>query len=294
MTDKAKLIFSCVYSPVVNYAMQQNHVPVIRELVVTNQTDHDLSNIIFRFSALPEFALSCEKTISILPKDQPINIGLIDLRLSPAYLAALTERLAGILTIVAVCDNEIIHSETISINVLAFDEWSGSSIMPEMISAFVMPNHPGISRIIIEASKILEKWSGNPSLNAYQSNDPNRVKMQVAAVYAALQATGIVFCVPPASFEVYGQRVRLCDTLLTQKLGTCIDLSLLYAACLEAIGLNSLIILTKGHAFVGVWLIDDCFSECVQDDASLLTKRSAEGINQIGVIEATAFTRCCV
>jgi Protein of unknown function (DUF4011)/REase_MTES_1575/AAA domain/Protein of unknown function (DUF3320) len=290
MTEKAKLIFQAVYSPIVNYAMQQNHVPVIRELIVTNQTEHDLSDKTFRFSATPEFALPCEKTIAFLPKNQPVNLGLIDLQLSPAFLAALTERLSGMLTISAVSNDEIIQSENVAINVLAFDEWSGYSIMPEMISAFVTPNHPEISKIMVDASQILEKWSGDPSLDAYQSRDPNRVKLQVAAVYAALQAANIVYCVPPASFEELGQRVRLCDIVLTQKLGTCLDLSLLYASCLEAIGLNPLIIIIKGHAFFGVWLVDDCFSECVQDDVSLLTKRLADGINQICVVEATAFT----
>lgn len=65
-----------------------------------------------------------------------------------------------------------------------------------------------------------------------------------------------------------------------------------FALCLllEAIGLNALLIIIKGHAFSGVWLVDDSFSECLQDDFSLLTKRLADGINQICVVEATAFT----
>ena len=55
----------------------------------------------------------------------------------------------------------------------------------------------------------------------------------------------------PASFEEHGQRVRLTDSVLAQKLGTCLDMALLYASCLESIGLNALIVITKGHAFAG-------------------------------------------
>lgn len=45
MGNEIKLIFECTYSSIVNYAMQQNHVPVIRELIVTNKTDQDLNNV---------------------------------------------------------------------------------------------------------------------------------------------------------------------------------------------------------------------------------------------------------
>ena len=40
---------------------------------------------------------------------------------------------------------------------------------------------------------------------------------------------------PPASFETAGQRVRLCDAVLSQKQGTCLDLTLTYAGVLEAL-----------------------------------------------------------
>ncbi|CAA7603104.1 Restriction endonuclease type II-like [Acididesulfobacillus acetoxydans] len=290
MPAEAKLMLTCTYSSVVNYAMQQNHVPIIRELVVTNNMAHDLSNVAFRFSAAPEFAFPFEKRVAVLPPDQPVNVGLIDLQLSPAYLAALTERLSGTLLISAFCGDEVLHSETLSIDVLAFDEWGGYPFMPEMLAAFVTPNHPLISRLTAAASRVLKRWSGNSALDGYLSKDPSRVKLQVAAIYAAVQAENIIYCVPPASFERQGQRIRLCDTVLAQKLGTCLDLTLLYASCLEAIGLNPLIVILEGHAFVAAWLVDDCFPEAVQDDPSLLTKRLADGINQICVVETTACT----
>ena len=64
----------------------------------------------------------------------------------------------------------------------------------------------------------------------------------------------------------------------------------LYASCLEAVGLHPLLITTAGHIFTGVWLEDRMFPECVQDDASLITKRLASGVNEIAVVETTAVT----
>lgn len=77
----------------------------------------------------------------------------------------------------------------------------------------------------------------------------------MAAIYTAIAEQQIIYSTVPASFEEYGQRVRLADSVMAQKLGTCLDMALLYASCLEAIGLNALIVITQGHAFAGAWLV---------------------------------------
>lgn len=44
----------------------------------------------------------------------------------------------------------------------------------------------------------------------------------------------------------------------------------------------------KEHIFAGVWLEDLTFSDAVQDDASLVSKRLADGVNELAVVECTA------
>ncbi|MDQ6423056.1 hypothetical protein RB620_26865 [Paenibacillus sp. LHD-117] len=109
----------------------------------------------------------------------------------------------------------------------------------------------------------MEKWKGSSAFDAYQSHNPIRVRHQVAAIYSAIQAKQITYCVAPASFEEIGQRVRLPDAIIINNMGNCLDQTLLYAACLEAIGLYPLVVFTEGHAFAGVWLIQESFSESV-------------------------------
>lgn len=273
----------------VNYAMQQNHVAVIRNLVMTNTTDIDLTAITIKLIAEPFFAYEWTKSFDILPAGQSIHIGAVPLQMSSRYLSEMTERSTGMLKLVVLQEDAVLFEKMKTIDLLSFDEWSGLAVLPEMIAAFVTPNHPVVGKLISEASKILGQWSGNPSLNAYQSKDPNRVKLQAAALYSVLQQHQITYCVAPPSFEMIGQRVRLPDTVITNKLGNCLDLSLLYAACMEAVGLHPLVIFIEGHAFVGVWLIEETFSESVQDDVTLLTKRMVAGINEICIVEATAF-----
>lgn len=90
-----------------------------------------------------------------------------------------------------------------------------------------------------------------------------------------------------ASYENYGQRIRLADAIMEQHMANCMDFTLLYAACLEAMGLNAFLVFVRGHAFAGVWLIDESFPELVMDDPSQLEKRMAPGIRELTVVECT-------
>lgn len=276
-----------VYSQVISFSMQQNHIPVIRKLLITNSTGTDIQNINIELNFEPEFSTPISTKVLLLKEGESIHISNIDLKLSPKFLSELSEKISGKIKFTVQKEAEILFNNEYLIEVLAFDQWQGISILPETISSFITPNNPNISRIISRASEILNKWTGNPSLDEYQSRNPDRVKKQMAAIYEAIRELEIVYCPPPASFEESGQRIRMIDTMLNQKLGTCLDLSLLYSSCLEAIGINPLFIVIKGHAFAGAWLIDDTFPDSINDDFSLLTKRIADGINEVLLVETT-------
>ena len=276
-----------IYSQVISFSMQQNHIPVIRKLIITNSTGNDIQNINIELTFEPEFASPVSTKILLLKEGESLQVNNFDLKLSPKFLSELTEKISGSLRITMQSEDQILFKNDYLIDVLAFDQWQGISILPETISSFITPNNPYISKIISRASEILSKWTGNPSLDGYQSRNPDRIKKQMAAVFESINELGIVYCTPPASFEESGQRIRMIDTLVNQKLGTCLDLSLIYASCLEAIGINPIIVVIKGHAFAGGWLVDDTFPDSINDDCSLLSKRIADGINEILLVETT-------
>lgn len=285
LTKPIKVEF--IYTSVVNYAIQQNRIPIARKLILENTSDQDLIELKIEIKGEPDFINYWEHRVDILSANQRIEIEVRKLNLVASFLSELTEKLSGDLILSISSNDKLIYTEIFNVDVLAYDQWHGIGTLPEMLAAFVTPNHPEISKVIHIASMILENWTGNPSFDAYQSFNPDRVKKQMAAIYEAIVSLGIVYCSPPASFENSGQRIRMCDTIFTQKIGTCIDLAILYASCIEAIGLNPLLIVIKGHAFVGAWLIDDTFADSVNDDVSLLKKRIASGINEISLVEAT-------
>lgn len=290
MNQSINLTCDFLHDRTVNFAMQQNHVPVVKRLRLTNENNFDLNNLKVKISAEPEFASIWDIHVASIPAGQTMDLGVIDLQLSSVYLAGLTERIEGRLFVNIFKDDSLIYSSQSPIAVLAYDEWSGSQTIPEIIAAFVTPNHPEIQRILRTAADILKEWTGSPSLNGYQSKDPVRVRKQLAAIYAALQQQNITYCVPPASFEEHGQKIRMPDIIQEFHLATCLDLTVLFASCAEAVGLNPLIIFIKGHAFPGLWLVEESFSESLQDDVTLLTKRIAPGVQEICVLESTAVT----
>lgn len=279
------------YLPVVNYAMQQNRVSLIRQFTVENKTDDILENIKIILSVEPSFASNTPYIIEAIPSGETIRVESFKLNLNTSFFAQMTERVAGDFTLEIFSNEASIYQESFPIDILAFDQWGGLTVLPEMLSSFITPNHPAIVPILKRASVILAEWTGRPSLDEYQSCNPDRVRKQMAALYVAISEQNITYSSVPASFEEFGQRVRLVDAVLSQKLGTCLDMALLYASCLEAIGIHSLIIITRGHAFAGAWLVPETFSDSVIDDPSFLKKRTADGINEITLVETTCMNQ---
>lgn len=272
----------------INFAIQQNDVPIVRALDIENTTDTPLADLRLIITAEPEFADSWEGRIDIVAERSTYRLETVDIRLSPKYLGELTERVRGRLRFELYQGEELLDQKNEATELLPRDEWTGLASLPEILAAFVMPNYPKVEQVLKDAAAILEKWTGNPSLAGYQSKDPRRVYMMMGSIYAALQQLGITYINPPASFEANGQRIRLPEQILESRMATCLDVALLAAGCLEQAGLNSLIVIVHGHAFIGVWLQEECFGEAANEDPLRLRKRV--DLDEIVVFDPTCVT----
>lgn len=288
MNDKVSV--QVVTFGAMNFAMQQNYVPLVRSVTIKNNSDEEIKDIMLKISFEPEFAKPFTHRIEVLPPHTEIEVSPINIIVSTEFLFSLTERIVAQISVQLLCGEEELVNAGDNIDLLAYDEWSGCYIMPELIAAFVTPNHPAVSGILKIATDYLRKWGKDPSITGYQSRNADVVKLQMAAVYAALQSKNIVYNNPPASFEKAGQRVRLPYSVIEQKQGTCIDLAVTYASCLEAAGLFPLIMIKKGHAYCGCRLEEETFADCVIDDFSAIDKRTVSGNEDILLVECTDFT----
>jgi len=284
-----------VVLPVINYAMAQNGIAPVQSVTVENNTDAALENVDLQITAAPGFAFTFTRHLDYLPAGKSVAVACPELILNKEFLGTLTERVTGVLHFRLKSGGRTLVSDNAEAVVLPFDQWHGLAIYPELLAAFVTPGHPALSGILTRAGEHLEQWTGDPSLDGYQSQDPNRVLHQAAAIYSAIREQELTCTVFSGSFDRTGQRIRLCDTVLRQRQGSCMDLTLLYASCLETVGLHPLLIASPDYILAGVWLEEKMFPECVQDDVSLITKRLASGINELAVVETTCVTadRAC-
>ena len=278
--------------PAISYVLQQNGYELINSINIVNKNDLDIEDVTISVSSNPGIFETFSKRVELIPANQNISLNRIKLNIDVNQLINLTERQKTLITVKVLSSaSEVLASELLDVDVLAYDQWLGITFYPELLASYVTPNHPYVARIVSNASEYLKKWTGDSSFDGYTSEDKNRVLLQAGAIYAALRDLGIHYVTAPASFEYIGQRVRLCDSVVDDKIGNCLDISLLYASCLEYVGINTILCAKAGHIFPGFWLTREYFSDMTSDDVSLLNKRLAEGINDISVVETTLLTQ---
>jgi SpoU rRNA methylase family enzyme len=178
----------------------------------------------------------------------------IDVAFDPAVLYQISDPQAGSITVEVLEADNIVAEAGWNIQVLPPNFWidGGSSRDYLSLASFVQPNHPTVRTVLDEAVELMKKRGQSPSLSGYQ-NLPH-VEEMAAAIYDALKARQINYSNPPASWSSKpGQKVRTAQEILEEKVGTCLDTAVLFASCLEQAGLEPVLFVVPGHAFVGYW-----------------------------------------
>ena len=272
------------YSSTFSLAAQQNAYPLFRSLCLHYQvSDNDtaqnlnpLRNLIVRLTAVPEFLAVEEWPIDEINPGQTISLQKRPLSIPHNVLFELTGEMTLAVTL-AVCPSsspDVVYWEkTLSITVLPANYWGGESRQPELLAAFVKPNGVYVESLVRHVTEVLGENGYGRSADGYQSNTWEKPYMMAAALWNVIFAQQIAYVTPPPVFARQGQRIRLADDISTSRLGACLDTSLLFASCLELMGLNPVIALSKEHAFVGVWLINERFPVLTNDDPMELRKR---------------------
>jgi very-short-patch-repair endonuclease len=253
-------------------ASQQNALPLIQRLSLTNTTAEPLVELTVEIFSDPAVFTPVEYNIKEIRAGGTWFQDGVDLAQSVDRLRHQTETEKGQVCFRIKSGEELVAEHREDFEVLAPTHWPGLVTLPELLSAWVLPNHPALRPVLIAAADRLRKETDDGALNGYQSRDPNRVRDMTQAIYDALAATGVRYTEPPPSFEEYGQKIALPNQVVGG-LGTCLDLALLMAGCLERIGLHPLIFLVRGHAFVGVWLNKQELPVPVQDTVEFARSR---------------------
>ncbi|RAZ88888.1 DNA helicase [Mesorhizobium hawassense] len=257
------------------YASYQNAIPVVRSIRLDNDTARSLGNCRLELTSSPSFLRPKTWTIDRLVPGDRLQVSDRKVELDAGYLAGLNEAERGEITLRLSAAGEVLDERRLTVRLLARDEWGGVADMAQLLPAFVMPNDPGVAPILRAAAERLAAHGHPSGLDGYQSQSPQRAFMLTAAIYSAIAGIGLHYAEPPASFESRGQKVRRPTTTAEERLATCLDSSLLFAAALEGAGLHPAVLMFDGHAAVGVWLTKRTFSNAVETDQMEVRKALA-------------------
>lgn len=258
-----------------NYASWQNSVPLVKSLQVRNRTGEAIQDVRLSVASSPSFIRPKQWVLDRLDANSENVLRDRDVQLDADYLNGLNEAERGVLRFTLCHGEKVIGTAEKAIRVLARDEWGGLNSGGELLAAFVMPNDPAIAKVLKIASDVLAKHGYDSALDGYQSRDPRRAYMLVASLWSAVASRSLTYANPPRSFELVGQKTRRPATVMTDGLATCLDGTLLFAAAIEAVGLNPVVVMVEGHCFVGAWLIEKTLGHVIERDCSEIRKAIA-------------------
>lgn len=267
------------------YAMYANgQEQLIGDVYVANETGKKLKNIQFRADFTSDILEPVDVFLGDVPAGENIVFEVDDPAINLRKLEQITEIETCTATYTLTVNGKKVSEACGRVTICPYDQWNGALVL---LPAYMTPNHPDIIGLLQQAARWMQKEGMNPSLEGYQG-DAKRVEEMTMGVYNAIKEAGIIYSNPPASF--FGpQRVRLGETVMQQKFATCMDITVLFASCLESFGLHPVLITAPAHIFAGVWLTPKgrC-SEPVLSDTAQLRKLIKEG--KLVALECTAMT----
>ena len=272
-----------------NLAIQQSRFPLVPELIVRNHGEEPLSGLSCTIAVEPA-SFASEKSFPVEDVRPGRQVAVRNLSPSPDFdkLLSLVEPIHGSIRLSVRSGDSILFEEERPLEIYAPDQWTGPDVLPELTAAFVMPNFPDSQELVKSVSEELRKATGDASVDGYQSGKGRAYEI-LQACYRALHRVGIRYAMHVASFAEAGQKVRLPETVLRDRIGTCIETTLLLASLAEQCGLHPVVMVVQGHAYLGCHLTDSHFPDPATDDLQTVRKRVAD--DEFTMVETTCLTK---
>jgi hypothetical protein len=166
--------------------------------------------------------------------------------------------------------DELLYHDSHRLRLLPVDQWRDNRRDGRWLPSFVLPRDPAVLDAVSMARRYNRVLRDDPTagFDGYQCVPEHAVgdaideealrgvDRQVEALWATLlHDWRLGYINPPPSYsgELDSQRLRVPSMVRADRAGTCIDLALLFAACLELIDVYPVVFLLEGHALPGWW-----------------------------------------
>ena len=249
--------------PTINYSLVHANVPYLLKASLLNNNEMPLNDVRLQI-VLPNYAESQTVTIALIPANgEHIIDPLPQFRFYHHKFRDLIE--PDIVPVTVWVNNEqILLDPPIEVKVLPPNAWHCIGT-EEALTGFIMPHAVDeiVSRARFELRRLVKGAQG--FADTFESSDPKAIEKTLQALYLCLQERySITYEYEPRSYAPNWQLVRFHHEVLEELAGTCVDLALLFAACLENVHRDPLIILVKTgqdretgdvlqHAIIGCW-----------------------------------------
>lgn len=263
--------------PELNYSMLHNNREMFDVFKITRERDGRVEGLevevtlyVGEHRAL--YSARHDMPEKLLDLNRDIRIPLLH-----SAWAHLAERVRTSLAVRVRWEEVEIYHRTFRVTLLPLDQWRDDDRDRVWLPSFVLPRDRAIRGIVSSAQRYLMALRDDPNagFDGYQSYDPalranpndaaEGVDDQVRAIWAALvYENALGYINPPPTYSVLSQRLRPPSEVIEGRRGTCIDTTLLLAACLEYVEIYPIIFLLKGHAFVGYWRHNEYQDEFVR------------------------------
>ncbi len=225
----------------------------IRALSIKNNTDLEYTNLTLELSFSNKAFHTYDMHINSINKNEEKDLSIPFIIVDNKMLEDIVEPTPAFIKVILKNNELIINELEIPFNILPISQLrldANESFDYRLFAKLITPNCNKVKQITIDSEAILDR-----SIIAYQNRDRNKRLEEVESIYKALHNYGIIYQNPPAKrYDI--QRVRMPYEVLNDRKGTCLDLSILYAACLEEVGFNPIVLFLDTHALVGLFLDD--------------------------------------
>ncbi|MBE7085820.1 MAG: DUF4011 domain-containing protein [Clostridiales bacterium] len=266
---------------IVSYADYFSRRPLFSSLQIKNTGEEAVNDLILSVTNENAMLIPCEKSLEEIPYESVVEVDLGNI-LSPHFFAGLEDVREEKIEVVLKTEKRVVAKLEQTIKVLPFDFWQGMEGDAEQLAAFVRPKLGDCARLHSEVESQLKKWNVSCELGSYIGNDKNAVRRIIAALYAAIRRFAVLQkpCDITKPVEA-GAGVKI----LTERKATNLEMGLFVCACLESLGLHSVLILGEQEIGCGVWLYDSCFIDTVSDDTQRLGAYISDGINNLSCFD---------
>jgi len=252
-----------------NYSLLHNDQPIFEQFTMMKLQHGVLEALTVEVSldtGGAQGSCSCRVTLPSSTGKLPYRLAsMIKLPLVAELMRSCSESVRTNLHVKVSCGKEVLLEQNHAVRVLPADEWRDDGRDHCWLPSFIMPRDPAVLKIRTSAQRYLRALADDckAAFDGYQSvgldpqNPWNVVDLQVQAIWAAIQHDlELDYINPPPTYGNNSQRLRTPSQILEGGAATCIDLALLFASCLEYVGIYPVIFLIEGHAFPGYWRSD--------------------------------------